>query len=431
MFQIQPHLLLDIQEFSEIACLDGRVYGVISKCDTCGLTLNECVRSHLLTALESNQALLERYLGYNLTVHYHEETHDWDGVSRIQTDWPGVSAVNVKQQISTILDFGPFPISPYVQQNLVLSDSGFGYCVAELSREFVDNPSHITIRDENGVVYETDNVDGYPRRDGNNWLVAMKSRPTAPACVATLHAQSCKYMFVDVEDHDCGDDSTLTPVYPNSETPIPQIKPSEAVGVGLRRFWFSPWMLVDPAFYGEEINLEIGEFYKLLPEIEFKCVQEIEALPVVTAIDLTNCSDDFNEITAITTSDVRWDLLNQEYGITQFQIKNSTFCQNNKSPFKVKIFYKTDPEIFNVAQFVAAIKEALAYLTAAELPTEVCGCAIKTGFIATAQKAYTEIRVNPITGESIVNLKHGNLYGQLVYAEKLQRIPRYQRLIRL
>lgn len=428
----EMNLFLNIQEFSRIACLDGRVYGVINTCDTCGLILNDCVRSHLITALESNQAIVERLLGYNLTVQYHEETHDWDGHSRIQTNWPGVETLNVKQQVSTILDYGPFPISPYVQENLVLNDSGSGYCVVEVSRTFVENPSHIIIRDDDGHVYATDNVDGYPRRDGENWLIALAGKPDAPACSATLHAQSCKYMYVDVEDHDCGEDGTLTPFYPSSFMPIPQIKPSQDVGNGVRRFWFTPWVLVDPAFYGEEINLEVGEFYKLLPEIEFKCVEEIEAMPVVTSFDLANCStDEFDQLVPISTDDTQWDLLHEEYGITQMQLKNANFCRENKAPFKVKIFYKTNPVIFNVAQFVESIKVAIAYLTAAELPTEVCGCEIKTGFIATAQRAYTEIRINPITGESISNLRHGNLYGQLVFAEKLNLVPRFQRLIRL
>lgn len=425
------NLLLDIQEFSKLACLDGRVYGVVSRCDTCGLTLNECVRSHLVTALETNQALVERLLGYNLTEHYHEETHDWDGQSRIQTNWPGVEKLNVKQVVTSIADYGPFPILPFVQENLVLTDSGNGYCLAEVSQDFIENPSHMIIRDAAYRIYEMDQLDGYPRRVGNNWVVALAGTPEAPACAATLHAQSCKYMFVDVDEHDCGDDSTLTPVYPGTDNPIPQIKPSETLAGNLRRFWFSPWVLVDPAFYGEEINLEVGEFYKLLREIEFKCVQEIAALPVVTAMDFNDCSDDFDEIVTLTTSDTRHDLLEQQYGITQMQIINQTFCDNNSAPYKVKIFYKTNPAFFDVTQYLNGIKEAIAYLTAAELPMEVCGCEIKTGFIATAQRAYTQIRVNPVTGENVENLKHGNLYGQLVFAEKIKLVPRFQRLIRL
>ncbi len=427
----EMNLLLNIQEFSKLACLDGRVYGVVSRCDTCGLTLNDCVRSHLITALETNQALVERLLGYNLTEHYHEEIHNWDGHSRIQTNWPGVEKVNVRQVISSIPGYGPYPISPFVQENLVLSDSGNGYCVAEVSRTVVENPSHMIIRDSANDIYEMDQVDGYPRRDGFNWLVALAGRPEAPACAATLHAQSCKYMYVDVDEYDCGDDSTLTPVYPGTNTPIPQIKPSEATEGNNIRFWFSPWVLVDPAFYGEEVNLEVGEFYKLLTEIEFKCVQEIAALPLVTAMDFNNCSDDFDEIVTLTTADTRHDLLAQEYGITQVQILNQTFCSNNSAPYKVKIFYKTNPVTFNIDKYLNGIKEAIAYLTAAELPMEVCGCEMRTGFIATAQRAYTQVRVNPVTGENVENLKHGNLYGQLVFAEKIKLVPRFQRSIRL
>lgn len=424
-------VFLGVQDFARIACLDGRLYGVIHKCDSCEITLNECIRNHLETALLSNLAIVERHLGYNVSPRYHEEVHTWDGKSLIQTNWPGVEIINVKQQIVDIEDFGPFPISPYVQENLVLTDSGDGYCIAEVSQDFIENPNHLIIRNTAGVAYETTIVDGYPRRDGNNWLIALVNRPTAPACDDILHAQSCKYMYLDVDDVVCENDGVLTPFYPGTEIEIPQIKPSEVIVGDIRRFWFAPWVLVDPAFYGEEVNLELGEFYKLLPEIDFKCVEEIEALPIVYAVNETNCNEDFDEFSNLATADTRLDLLYSHYGIVQMEIKNDTFCHDNKAPYKVKIFYKTNPAEFDVDQFLETIREAVVYLTAAELPLSICECAIKTGFIATAQKAYTEVRINPITGESVVNLKHGNLYGQLVYAEKLLKVPIHQHLIRL
>lgn len=423
-------LFVDPQIFSRIACLDGRLYGVISKCDTCDLSLNECIRSHILSALASNQAIVERKLGYNLTERYHEEIQTWDGKSQIQTNWPGVEKVNVKQEIVAIDEFGPFPISPYVQENLTLSDSGNGYCVAEVSQSVLDNPSHLIIRNTSRHIYDTQEIDGYPRRSSGNWLIALVNRPEAPACDDIVHAQNCKYMYLDVDNIVCSANGYLAPFYPGTDIEIPQAKPSEIIAGNLRRFWFAPWVLVDPAFYGEEINLIAGEFHKLLPEIEIKCVREIEALPVVYAVECADCTDDFDELTTIQTGQTKLDLLHEKHGLLQLQIKDRDFCKSNNAPYKVKIFYKTSPTFFNIQDFLETIRESITYLTAAELPVEVCGCEIKTGFIATAQKAYTEIRINPVTGEAIQNLQHGNLYGQLVFTEKLGRVPRYQRLIR-
>jgi len=420
-------LFVDIQEFARIACLDGRLYGVITRCDTCEIFLNECARNHLLNALQSNQAIVEKLLGYNLTEKYHQEIQDWDGTSLIQTNWPGVEKISVKQIFEDIPGYGPFPISPYIQENLNLIDSGFGFCIAEVDQTLVQNPAHIIIRNDEGTVIETQAVNGYPRRDGGNWQIALGNQSIAPACAETLHAQSCKYMILDVTDHDCGDDSVLTPVYPGTDTPIPQAKPSEDIGGGLRRFWFAPWVLVDSGFYEEEVNLILGEFYKLLPEISFKCVSEVEALPTVYAVSGTNCTTNFSEISDISTDKTKFDLMNSRYGILQMQIKNTSFCQDNKAPFKIEFYYKTNPNSFDLTEYLELIKEAIAYLTAAELPNEVCGCKMETGFIATAQKAYTEIRINPVTGESIVNLEHGNLYGQLVFSEKIARVPVFQK----
>jgi hypothetical protein len=95
----------------------------------------------------------------------------------------------------------------------------------------------------------------------------------------------------------------------------------------------------------------------------------------------------------------------------------------------VTVWYSTDSSQWGSQIGHPDLVRAISHLVAAELPLSVCECEIKSGFIQMAQKPYSEVRVNPITGEMITNLKHGNLYGQLVYSEIIGRYAAFRRMV--
>lgn len=422
-------LYVDLLDFSQIACLDGRMFGVRTSCDTCEFEMNACVRNHAVHALISTQELAEEELGFNLTRRYHVEEIDWPGDAVIQTQWPGIAAIDVRQEFSSIDAFGPFAVSPYVEEDVLLADSGSGYCIATVDRTVVDNPSKITFRDDNGKVYPTQEIDGYPRRnEDGNWEIALGKTPAAPACETTLHAQHCHYMYVDTPITDECEDGTIVPVYPESNQIIPQARARQVVGENWR-WWFYAWSLVDAAFAAEEVNLQRGQFYKLLQEIEFKCVTEVEAFPVVTwqKWDCETESWVHTEETLTLDSEVE----NKKYGFILINTGDIDCAADKGRLIKVRYSYKTDPAVINRTGGLFSLREAIAYHAAATLPLSSCGCEIsetQRGFIPDAQKAYTDVRVNHISGETIYVLKFGNLYGQLVFGERLSQISPYEKL---
>ncbi len=91
----------------------------------------------------------------------------------------------------------------------------------------------------------------------------------------------------------------------------------------------------------------------------------------------------------------------------------------------IKYYYKTDPAVLGFDKDLPNIATAIAYRAAAELPSGYCGCEIKTGFIAEAQKSFGDARVNPVTGETIWVVKFGHKTGHLMYEEKMASAPKF------
>jgi hypothetical protein len=419
-------MAVSLEMFSDIACLDGQAYGVSKACEDCGITMNWCLRRHMVRALVAAQSAAERAVGYNLTPRYHQQVISWDGRSRIRTTWPGVEVVSVQLEY-TDLAGGPYAISPYIESEINISEDD-GICIATADGTLVKNPNKVLVRNENHRLYPQFAAPGYPKKEDGNWLIALDEMLTPCNCELDFSVQHCEYMILEIANPAGCAEGTVVPVYPDSNQVIPQALPSQDIGGGMTRYWFNPWVLLDAAFAEEGADLLRAEFYKLLQEIEFKCVSEVE-LPPSVVFQVPDCPATSWETS---TEGITLHIVDSRLGIIHVEhedlrcgmchaVLNTCGC---KYPLSLSIGYKTNPELVGVSAEISTLKEAIAYLAAAELPMENCDCKIDKGFIAKAQTPYTEIRINPMTGENIANLKHGNLYGQLVYDERVYKAPK-------
>lgn len=422
--EIINSLSIGIDDFSRIACLDGRAYGVVTACDTCDLDLNACIRSHIIRLLASSQQTAENMIGYRITEGYHTQEILWDGKTQILAGFRGIEAINVRREFSTVEGYGPFEISPYVLTAITVTDSGNGYCETILDGSIVKNPNRVTFRDDDGKVYRIHST-VKPRRNGSgNWIVAFDNQIMPPCTVISpINVQICDLMILDVPEYE---DCEVVPVYPNSNQIIPMAKEPEDIGSGIIRYRFHPWVLVDDAFSDETVDLESGEFYKLLQEVEFKCVEDVACDPFITLRKYDGSVETYE----VTEEDLNLYLLDGETGVIRIDYHPcSAWC--NGIPIKITFCYKTNPDVLELHHDLSYLNEAIAMLAAAELPISTCGCKIEKGYISDAQKPFTQVRVNALTNEAVVNEKYGETYGQLVFKEKISRVTKLGRMIRV
>jgi len=437
------NLLLNVQGFSDIACLDGLLWGVKTGCDYCSdcehceYEFNACVREHIVRNLVSAQNYAETILGFPLVEKYHtEEIRPFEGTKYLKMKRPGITAVNVTQEVTSL---GTFAVSPYIVEGVTLTDSGLGYCIATISSELLDNPEHVRIWDDNGTSYLVQKRTGFPRRSGANWQIALGNDVKSP-CTTTLNAQHCRYMILEVDEPTCT--GIVHPVYPNSNQKIPLAKPVQSLAGGRLRYWFHPWVLLDPGFVRDGANLYSGEFYKLLAEIELACFTEVESLPTVTMVDQDcNCQTTFSlgtETVSVNIIDEENGYLYIEYGddCTWIQRwKNACPCYcglyplsllDNSVPFKLEVKYKTEPIISDL--FYA--KQAIAHLAAAELPLKTCGCSVpQETFISIAQTPYSKVHISTTTGDVYSHPEPGETWGKIAFHTFLKRLNSHKRLL--
>lgn len=419
-------LLVTPAVFSEVSCVQGRIHGVITSCDTCHDDYTPCLRQSLIPDLIKNQGFVESRVGYNLTPRYHEEKIVWNGQSRIELAWKGISELDVIENLVALAT--GYAVSPFLQENLTPVDSGNDFCYVTLNKDLFPNPNKVNFFDDEGEVYELQQRTGYPRRDiDGNWRVAL-GKPGTPACASlSLNAADCRYIMVQTPIFTCNGNIIAT--YPGTTEIIPYAKPIEIID-GVMRHWFDVWSLVDKAFKDELVNLGNGEFYKLISTIDFYCQSSITERSLLTGDDLCAC------VTGFTTENLNLRIISAEDGVVEIVKADECWncfqrcnCSHTK-PVYLTVRYKTDPEVLNLSNSLDLIKEAIIYLTAAELPVEACACVISdSGFIARARLPYTDVRINPITGNEVYILKYGNTYGHMVYNERMTRVKMYTKYI--
>jgi hypothetical protein len=229
------------------------------------------------------------------------------------------------------------------------------------------------------------------------------------------HVQDCRFIAVNVGAAPAC--QTLVAVYPGTDEVIPFAKPPTVLD-GNTYYWFYAWSLVDRAFSDELVDYSKAEFYKLLETVEFRCVESIDSLPQLMIQSCDGCGDaefSFND-------EVQLEVIDAENSIIYIRATGS-LC--SEQILRVKIYYATTPENTRFQEEIPSLEEAIAYLTAAELTMEACGCEVTKGFIKTAQETYSKVVVNPFDGNVYSNKVYGDLYGQRIFTERVDRARKH------
>lgn len=416
-------LLVNPHTFSDIACLDGRVYGVTTACQECDLTVNYCLRNSLARILQAAQLKAEHDLGYDIFPQYRKHRVRVGYSGKIQLPHRDISAINVEQGFSVIDGYEGLAILPFVQEDITIQEEN-GVCVAVFSASLVPNYKHATIRDENNVVYLHQEKQGYPKKINGNWHVPIMG--LASPCTSSLmfHIQHCQLIRLQFTTPEC--EGVIKPVYPGTQQIIPTVK-EETVGDDTV-FWFNAWALALPDFMDDGINLVDGEFYKLFDAIDIGCFYDAPKSPVLTVIGLDDCVYTFTDSENAPSVQI----IDAENGVVYFDSKIMECCNGNvhiqtcngrRYPAYVEIWYKTDPTM-NKDYNVGAIKEAIAQWAGAELPTTACECSMDKGFIFQAQTAFAIEHRNAFTGEVSREITYDSIYGRKRYNELLKDVKK-------
>lgn len=423
---LMNNLVLDPQGFSKIACLDGRAYGVETLCDTCLIDLNWCVRKQIPAQLINAQKLIEDKLMYPVTKRYAEEKIMWRGKIRHQLKFAGIEAVNVEETISVIDEFDPVvEVDPFNQYVLVTANT------IEISRELNPNPDKILMTNEdNHAVYLDDNNVISKGEDGT-WIIPILNMPDD----TEVRIFNCDFIYVEAPYLEV-ENGSVYPVYTGTNQKIPMAKPPRIVNEEFVIYTFHPFVLLDPAFYEQGANLAQREFYKLVETIEFRKFAEVEAM---VSVEYFTCGcTPCDTTTTEETDDISVTITDAERGIITIDTCNFRRC-SSRLIVSMTVKFRVNPDRFNGNAY-GTVKTAIANKVAADLPLNACNCDFvdeagplvkyRGTFIYNAQKLYTEKRVS-VTGDVIENFKHGSMYGQVVFSEKLNELKRFNRSIRI
>lgn len=418
-------LAVNAYDFSQIACLDGRMYGVKTKCEQCSLEINYCVRNALSRILHSTQQKVEREVGYDISPQYHYARIPFGYSGKVQLPHRNIELVNVQQSYEVLAGYENLTVSPYIQENITIQEIN-GKCFAIFSATLVENPNKAIIRDENGRIYEHQQVSGYPKRVGGNWQVPIMGISSPCTTDLTFNVQHCELIRVSVATPTCT--GTVYPVYPDSHQIIPTFK-TEVSG-GNTIFWFHVWALARPEFMDEGIDFASGDFYKLYDTIDLMCFRDTTKNATVTVVKSENC--ELVYATSDTVPSVT--ILDGEIGLVYVDTKlfkcngcNIPLWQcDGKYPQYLNIWYKTNPSVMRQPFPISSIREAITYYVGAELPTSACACTVTEGFIFNAQSAIAKSEYNPFTGTTNVSMdEYRDVKGRIRYKEIMYGVKKY------
>lgn len=411
-------LFTTLDDFSNVACADGRMNGVKTECDTCDEEINRCLQQHLIRVLFSTNDFVEKILGYSPVAGYHTETLPYSRYQKfLELSHPYISKLNVT---NTVVFRESLSVQPhFFTGDTVLSASLNLVRIAE--SYIIEDPSTIIFRDANNRRIFPEDRYGFPRTLDGFFEWSFETSYVG------LFAYYCNLVLIEIPSDffasvAVGVVVVPTLMFPNSTQRIPVYMTTGS------RIWVRSWNLANPIY--NSTDLSAGEFHKLLTSIDVGIWAEVVTLPSVTmslACDVVVPA----EVIHLAASDIS--IQNAKYGVLSvcdLSSLSTTACTQGVE--FVTIFYKTDPSLFvHIDAIKETLDKAVSYFVAANLPITVCKCDIKDGFISTAQKSLSEIRLNPVTGELIQNPKYGDLYGHHVFAESLQQVPQYYKTITL
>ena len=282
----------------------------------------------------------------------------------------------------------------------------------------------------NGV-YKTLKNATYPRRVGTDWEILIDTAITTVDGATEINVQDKNLAYVDITPPVCA--GTVHPVYPGTNQIIEQARDIEILPGDDERYWFYIWTLVDPIFYSENVDLENGEIYKLLPTIEFKCFEEIESKAILSKTvkddECTSCIDRrYQYTTRIINREFPTVIFDYDGELDELDALDTGAARpkwDSKNIWEMNVSYKTETDRLppNVQNALQMVSNAIIHRVAAELPLKDCGCKETIGFIAEQQKSYVRSSVHPYSGEVTRNYFFGQLHGQLEYRHIMANVP--------
>lgn len=425
--KVVNNLLVGIPEFEQISCLDWRVNSVYipdssaydPRAGQNNEMFNACARNGIINGLISSQRLLENLVGFSLTQQDRSQSFKWNGrASNFQTEHLGITAIG-QQQVREWLQTAD--IQYYLETDVSTFDET-DYCSVVISRALFPNPKRVLIRDSaTGRNFPVDH-DIMPVVYGvgnSQWKIGLRDNQAQSPCAFAneFSAQSYDFIIVDYLGDPASCEGEIVPCFRGTDQEITyQRKENLPASAGVR-FWFYSWDLTDEQFANDTIDLSgtYPEFYKLVDSIDFQCVSNAPIATVATYTD--SCDGVVKTSTTLVTVTVK-DAAN---GVITID-KAAEQTLPSAEYVDVLVYYQTSPEALGRASDLASAREAIAYFTAAELKQATCGCTFNSGFIKTAQESYSKIRVNPMTGETVIDLKYGSLFGHLAFSERVKRI---------
>lgn len=419
-------LAVNPYDFSKFACLDGRMYGVTTKCEQCSLEINYCVRNALSRILWSTQQMVEREIGYDILPQYHKAHIPFGYTGKIKLPHRNVELVNVQQSYTLLSDYKNVTVSPYIEEDITIEEID-GKCFAVFSASLIDNPSKAIIRDENGKIYEQQQVNGYPKRVAGNWKVAIMGITSPCTSALTFNVQHCELIRVSIATPTCT--GTVYPVYPDTHQIIPTFK-VETSGLNTV-YWFHVWALARPEFMDDGIDFATGDFYKLYDAIDFMCFGTTTKNAVVTVMGEDDCEwvyEASDAVPSVTILDGKIGLVYVDTELFTCSTCLTPLWQcDAKYPQYIDIWYKTNPSVMTEPFPFTNIYEAIIYYVGAELPTTACQCTVTEGFIFNAQTAIAKTAYNPFTGTANVTMdEHRDVKGKVRYKELICKVKKYQ-----
>lgn len=430
-------LLVSKLRWSEIACFGGYAYGVDTycpDCEDCRSFFNKCLRNSVVPQLVAAQELAERLLNYDLTPRYISHTQRWDGTRRIQLK-AGIEAINVTPTVTSLgVDYLVDITYPIIEDVTMVADSG-GQCVASLDVTLFHNPNKAVFRKRttNEIIPRAVSSE-YPKRVGSDWAVALGAGISSP-CETTVDVYHCDLVRVVAPEADV-EGGYVAPVYPNTNQIIPQARDSELSDDGTERtYWFYVYTLLAQAFSDEGANLVAGEYYKLMPQIEFKHFSETSATIMVEYSEPSTENDGSMVYTEAEAAGFK--VIDSQNGVIEvYEDLTANLEPLSCYPYRtitgVTVHYKTNPNMLDVHGNTLDIIDAIAHLAAAELPLAACNCEPRKeekNFVTKAQESYTQAQI--MYGTVIENFEHGKLYGQEVFNQKISRLPQLPKVTQL
>ncbi len=408
--------------FSELAGLDGLAHGVTTVVDQCDHKLPYTSRRDIDSALLSAQDLIEAEVGYAVTPRYRTQELRFTGLETVyQLDF-GLRAVNVRERYTVLQSVD---VHHYLNQSMLSTETD-GMCVLTLDGSFYADPMDAVIRGAtNGSIYKPQSVNGYPYLDvSGNWKIVL-DKPHVPPCSIELNVSHARYAWIDTTGLGITDFSNIILIDPKSDRIIPYFIDANIPNKILVYFWD----ILSSGFEQRGSDMSKNEYYKFLTSLNLVQIEDEEYLPIVRFVDgetLLLANDD--EYATV-------EILDASRGLVRVTISASLCTPVSRKIKSIIISYATDPSLIHqleLNRYEYNINLGIASKVAAEIkPGDCDGCKIQNPFIRQAQQPYSEVRINPITGENILNLTYGNLYGQLVFGEQLTSLPKRRRTITL